>query len=396
MENEIFAEELNDFESYSDVDFNEDGINESILTELDTDSDGKVDLMNFTEDKDNDGEIDKQLNTFDNDGDGEVDLIHFTEDIDNDGEIDREITAKDEDGDGEYDVFKVAQDLDSDGEIDKEIIAYDKDSDGEFDEVQFKEDFDSNGEFDKETIAYDRDSNGEYDEYKVVKNSESNQKDNNYSMIGNPNFDVVEVIEVSEFNQEDDNIDIIGDPEDDMEHWRMQEHPDTCAIVAQEFILDDIGEDYGIDFSEEQLREQAIENGWYIPGGGTPMNDVGKLLEANGVEVETDSGYTLEDIENKLEDGQKIIVGIDSDEIWYSEDDFDDSMYESLGMPGQGANHAVQVIGIDKTDPDNPVVILNDPGTPNGKGLRVPADEFADAWEDSDYFMMSTTGKVIA
>ncbi|WP_414624802.1 hypothetical protein [Calothrix sp. CCY 0018] len=297
MENEIFAEELNSFESSYEADLNNDGINESIFAELDTDSDSDIDLINFAEDKDNDGEIDKQVSTLDNEDDGEFDFFNYTKDIDNDSEIDRQITAIDEDSDGEFDY--------------------------------------------------------EYD-----------------------------------------NSDIIGDPDDYTEHWHMQQNLDTCAVVAQEFILDDIGEDYGIDFSEEELMEEAIENGWYTSGGGTALDDVGKLLEANGVEIEINEGCTLEDLENKLEDGQKIIVGIDSDEIWYSESDFDDSMYEALGMPGQAANHAVQVIGIDNSDPENPVVILNDPGTPDGKGLRVPADEFVDAWEDSDHYMMSTTGNV--
>lgn len=65
-------------------------------------------------------------------------------------------------------------------------------------------------------------------------------------------------------------------------------------------------------------------------------------------------------------------------------------------MPEQGANHAVQVIGIDRSDPDNPVVILNDPGQPNGQGIRVNADDFVDAWQDSDRFMVSTTGKTVS
>ena len=75
-----------------------------------------------------------------------------------------------------------------------------------------------------------------------------------------------------------------------------------------------------------------------------------------------------------------ILGGIDSDKV----------LANVSGMPEQGANHAVQVIGIDNSDPDNPVVILNDPGHPNGQGVRVAADDFMDAWEDSDNFMVST------
>ena len=56
--------------------------------------------------------------------------------------------------------------------------------------------------------------------------------------------------------------------------------------------------------------------------------------------------------------------------------------------PYDGPNHAVQVIGIDYSDPDNPMVILNDSGHPDGCGLEVPMDTFLDAWDDADNMMI--------
>lgn len=52
------------------------------------------------------------------------------------------------------------------------------------------------------------------------------------------------------------------------------------------------------------------------------------------------------------------------------------------------ADHAVQVTGIDMSNPDQPMVILNDPGAANGGGAMVPVDAFVDAWEDSGCFMV--------
>lgn len=190
----------------------------------------------------------------------------------------------------------------------------------------------------------------------------------------------------------DTDSEMCGVPEDDMQHWHQQTYDDTCAIASQEFILDAVT---GEDFSEDQLRQQAIENGWYTPGGGTPLEHMGSLLEANGVDVDKKDGCTLADLSDKLQEGEKVIVAIDADEIWYQEVDEDDYLSELAGMPGQGVNHAVQVIGIDNSDPNNPTVILNDPGTPNGQGLRVPADKFIDAWADSNSYMISTTGNVV-
>lgn len=182
---------------------------------------------------------------------------------------------------------------------------------------------------------------------------------------------------------------------DDMEHWHEQTYDDTCGIVAQEYILDDIGQAYGIDFSEDELRDTAAAAGWYTPDGGTPMMQVGNLLEAYGIGVEKSINASLDDIDQQLEAGHKVLVAVDADEIWNPNDIDDDDLIANLqGMPGQSPNHTVQVIGIDNSDSNNPMVILNDPGTPDGKGLTVPADDFLNAWSDSNNFMVATTDNI--
>ncbi len=72
---------------------------------------------------------------------------------------------------------------------------------------------------------------------------------------------------------------------------------------------------------------------------------------------------------------------MDSSEIWEGQDD------DFFG-PGIDADHAVQVIGLDYSDPGNPLVILNDPGTANGGGAMIPLEIFMGAWEDSGCFMV--------
>ncbi|EDX83066.1 hypothetical protein S7335_244 [Synechococcus sp. PCC 7335] len=187
---------------------------------------------------------------------------------------------------------------------------------------------------------------------------------------------------------------VFGTPDEDMENWHQQTRDDTCAIASQEFVLDEV---LGRDVTEQELTEVATANGWYTPGGGTPLHATGNLLEAYGVPVTQEFGGSLQDIAEKLEQGQKVIVGVDADEIWTPgenalEDDVLGDYIAGYGhIPGQDANHAVQVIGIDATDPNNPMVILNDPGTADGQGFRVPAGEFENAWADSQKFMVSTT-----
>lgn len=176
---------------------------------------------------------------------------------------------------------------------------------------------------------------------------------------------------------------IYGEPENGIKFWHQQELSDTCAIVSQEFILEDIT---GDDFSEEDLVKESIAKGYYYPGCGTLPYDVGKLLEDYDISVQRSEGNSIEDIKEKLDNNQKIIVGVDANEIWAN--GLDQQLIDLLYMPE--ANHAVQVIGYNE---DNSSVILNDPGHPDGKGLEVPLVDFQCAWDDSNSFMVSTLGE---
>ncbi|WP_320044388.1 hypothetical protein [uncultured Desulfobacter sp.] len=183
---------------------------------------------------------------------------------------------------------------------------------------------------------------------------------------------------------------LTGDPAADMDRWHEQVHPDSCAIVSQEFVLESV---LDRDFSEQELVDIAVDHGWYTPGGGTTLPDMGRLMEFCDLEVSYEENCTLDDLINKLENGEKIIVAVDSDEIWNPGLGEDELLADFYGIPGQGVNHAVQVIGIDQSDPDNPFVIINDPGTSDGKGLSIPADDFNEAWEDSNHYVVSTSGE---
>jgi hypothetical protein len=122
------------------------------------------------------------------------------------------------------------------------------------------------------------------------------------------------------------------------------------------------------------------------------MEDVGNLLEAHGVQVEREDGATLGQLCEQLAEGHKVIAGVNAEEIWSAVDDKADStpFSDYPGAPWPWADHAVEVIGIDESHPSDPLVVLNDPGTPDGRGLEVPADVFAEAWAASDHFLVHT------
>ena len=157
-----------------------------------------------------------------------------------------------------------------------------------------------------------------------------------------------------------------------------QFHPDTCAIQSQHLVL----QQFGIDVSQEELIEIAKENGWYAEGYGTPMEMTGKLLEHFGLDIHGSVGNNIFNLANELATGHQIIVGVDAYELT-PEGIGNDFVY------GETPNHALVVVGIDTTDPDNVQVIVTDPGTGN-RQMAYPADQFIEAWKDSDCFMVTT------
>lgn len=162
----------------------------------------------------------------------------------------------------------------------------------------------------------------------------------------------------------------------------QQEFPDTCAIKSQQIIL----ESHDINVSEQDLVEESIDKGWYVPGqGGTMPEDVGNLLEEHGMTVNHFDNATIDDIASELAKGHQVIVGVDSGELWQP------GHFESLEdfFKLGGADHALIVSGIQV----NPLtsereVLLTDPET--GEVTHTyTMDQFEDAWDDSDNFMIS-------
>lgn len=169
-------------------------------------------------------------------------------------------------------------------------------------------------------------------------------------------------------------LDIPFDPE------VYQFYPDTCAIQSQHLVL----QHYGIDVTQNEMIEVAKANGWYITGHGTPMEYVGRLLEHYGVDVEVTEGNNIFNLANELAQGHQVIVGVDSGELVHPEDEIgEDAIY------GEEADHALVVVGIDTSNPDDVKVIVTDPGTGN-RQWAYSQEEFMDAWKDSNCFMVST------
>jgi len=180
---------------------------------------------------------------------------------------------------------------------------------------------------------------------------------------------------------------IAGEPTEAMDHWELQNRPDTCAVVAQMMVVEELT---GKNLSQDDVVRIAENAGVYVEGMGTPQELLGEVIEAYGLETETINDASVSDIESHLNKGEKMIVAVRADDYWNPEaGSMDEQLYKSLGLPDPGANHCVQVIGIDRSDPKHPQVIVNDPGHPDGRGMTIPMDQFEDAWANSGNLLVT-------
>ncbi|MYW05948.1 hypothetical protein [Streptomyces sp. SID3343] len=173
-----------------------------------------------------------------------------------------------------------------------------------------------------------------------------------------------------------DQFDGAGDPVGDAQYWQQQTSPTSCAVVTQGMILEKLT---GMPLDENALMTQAEQAGIYDPQTGTQLEDIGKLLEMNGVDADQVQNADMFQLLDSLERGDQVIVGLDANEIWQP---MHDTVTDAPLEQNPPAGHAVWVTGID-TQPDGSVyVLLNDPGAPFGSVEPIPLQDFVNAWQD--------------
>lgn len=303
-------------------------ISDSFEFDVDLDGDDNIDITSFgyIADMDHDDNIDSVV--FDYDGDGVVDTI-------------ADAHCYDDNGDGVPDYIEI--DLDGDNDID---MVFHLDLDGRITGIDMDDTF-----------------FGQLDDF-IGKMWEDFQYNTSSE------WDVFENFDISDY----DPATILGHPEEAVTHWHEQTG-NTCAVCAQEFIYEQFT---GRDISQDEMVSIAMALGVY--DNGTAPNDVGKILEFQGFNVDRSYDNSMKDLISALEHGSGVIVGVDSSEIWYPEGS---EWFDTINC----ADHAVQVIGIDISNSNSPMVILNDSGHPDGCGSMIPLDVFLNAWEDSGFFM---------
>lgn len=176
----------------------------------------------------------------------------------------------------------------------------------------------------------------------------------------------------------DPNGQMYGNPQAAAPYWRYQIGED-CGLMA---VADVVGQvtgkepsQVGIELRGVFTRSEVHHGGVYRFDGTSPQ-DMVLLLNKYGVQSQLTTGNTLQQMEQDLAGGRKVIAAINAETIWNY-------------RPGQGqrteADHAVVVTGVDTR---NNIVHLNDSGTPSGRNEQIPLATFTQAWATSNNLLI--------
>lgn len=141
-----------------------------------------------------------------------------------------------------------------------------------------------------------------------------------------------------------------------------------CVIKCEQYVL----EKRGLQPHYDKLTKQAHRNNW-LQSEGTPLYNVGRLLEQSKLSVSRQFGGTLEGLSKELNGDCSIIVALNA---------------ERLQRPTKTTaicNHAVVVVDIDTK---GAYVDVYDPQTKNQTD-RYAIDDFLRAWKPSKNFFVS-------
>lgn len=335
---------------------------EDPMIEMDLNGDGQADYWKQAVDLDGDGQVDGVMEAIDTNHTGQADTMMIQADMNHDGNIDTVIKNYDYNDNGQVDSSTAYQDQNGDGRMDHVTKTWDSDGDGQLDHQEVMQDMNGDGEPEAKQAFLVDPTTGQL------------------TPVEHMSMEGIQYAAQQQFTPNEDYPEgVDGDPAKSMEQWECQGNTNRCALYSQKFIIEEFT---GQKIDIEQFADYAEQNGWFDESSGTSALNMDKMLTAFGIEHEMGFHKSIEDIQKCLQDGGRVIVAIDANEVWRGE-------AHDVFSPYSGANHAVEVIGIDRTDPNNPMVILNDSGTPNGRGEMVPLKEFLNAWEDGDCQMIS-------
>lgn len=155
-----------------------------------------------------------------------------------------------------------------------------------------------------------------------------------------------------------------------------------CCLECEKFILHKLG----IEFDEEQLLQNAIQNGWQ-KREGTALHNIGRHLESMGLVVSRRYKCSIEDIATALTADQQVIVAVDGGELLGNREV---EKQEDLFI-GEFPDHSVVVLSCDV---QHETITIYDPNSMNSQDTY-SLEQFRDAWADSKNYLVTVENECL-
>ena len=161
-----------------------------------------------------------------------------------------------------------------------------------------------------------------------------------------------------------------GNPAKDTMAWSHGSSALSDSVMCEKYAAETLVGETG---SEEEILSGLEKQGAFDRDFGCTLRDVGTYSEQLGLHVSRESGLSVKDLCESLDNNEKIICAVSSISLTFP---------ELSETPGLSADSYVEVIGLEETAPGQMDVILNDPNASSG-GSIFGLDVFMDAWDKS-------------
>lgn len=162
-----------------------------------------------------------------------------------------------------------------------------------------------------------------------------------------------------------------------MQALAASEAANRCAIMCELYILNK----HGVERSISDWEKQSQQQGW-LKDGGTPIHNIGRLLEQECFSTSRTYHNTIQDLQKALEEHDVIVV-VDGKELTTNVEQLNRERLEDDFL-GNNPNHAIVVVSI-----EDGIVTYYEPESDDIK--KIFLELFDDAWEDSSRYMVKVS-----
>lgn len=153
-----------------------------------------------------------------------------------------------------------------------------------------------------------------------------------------------------------------------------------CSLECEKYILRKLE----IPFDEQQLLDDAIQNGWQKEEG-TALHNVGRHLEVKGMVVSRKYKCSITDVVEALNNHGYAIAAVDGGELL---GDRHEERQEDM-LVGEIPDHTVVVLSCSLEKQE---ITIFDPNSPTVEDTY-PIVQFEDAWSDSKNYLVTINTK---